>query len=103
MEVSYPDPHAPFVPGPTGVYATWPRITHLFPWQHSGVQFKRTWPIGPTKETLEARWQKLLSAPFGPPFSFREDPGRKVEREYPAILAGEASPHRQPQAQRARE
>jgi predicted helicase len=32
------------------------------PWQHSGVQLKRTWPIAPEKETLERRWRGLLNA-----------------------------------------
>ncbi|MGC8968873.1 MAG: type ISP restriction/modification enzyme [Thermus sp.] len=88
VEVGSPDPHAPFVPGPTGEYATWPRITRLFPWQHSGVEFKRTWPIGPTRGALEARWKALLSAPPSDrPSLFREDPGREVRREYPPVLA----------------
>ena len=32
------------------------------PWQHSGVQLKRTWPIAPDAETLERRWRGLLNA-----------------------------------------
>jgi hypothetical protein len=93
VEVSSPDPHAPFVPGPTGEYATWPRITRLFPWQHSGVEFKRTWPIGPTRGALEARWKALLSAPPSDrPSLFREDRDRQVGRAYPAVLAGGSLP-----------
>lgn len=44
-------------------YYKWPKLTDLFPWQHSGVQFKRTWPIAPDRETLIRRWQALVSAP----------------------------------------
>lgn len=44
-------------------YFSWPEITDLFPWIHSGSQFKRTWPIGPTKAVLERRWSQLLSLP----------------------------------------
>ena len=85
VEVNPSDPHAPFVPGPTGDYATWPRITRLFPWRHSGVEFKRTWPIGPTKETLEKRWRKLLKS-ADKAHLFRESGDRKVSQEYPAVL-----------------
>ncbi|WKK73393.1 hypothetical protein Q0F99_06690 [Rathayibacter oskolensis] len=30
------------------------------PWSHSGVQLKRTWPIGPSAEVVGARWEALL-------------------------------------------
>ena len=80
------DWQAPFVPEPGGEWARWPRLTDLFPWQHSGVQFKRTWPIGPTRQVLEERWAKLLGAlPEEKPHLFREERDRKVSREYPGI------------------
>jgi len=56
------DWRAPFRPAGVGRYFDWPLVTHLFPWQHSGVQLKRTWPIAPDESTLEARWRKLLAA-----------------------------------------
>ena len=40
-----------------------PRLTTLFPWQHSGVQTKRTWPVAPSPDLLVARWQALMAAP----------------------------------------
>lgn len=77
---------APFFPEAGGEWATWPRLIDLFPWHHSGVQFKRTWPIGPTREILEQRWNVLLQAPPGErPWLFREERDRKVERQYPAV------------------
>jgi hypothetical protein len=42
-------------------YTTWPRLTDLFPYQLSGAQLKRTWPIGPTPAILRERWAKLVS------------------------------------------
>lgn len=51
---------APFRPAGKGGYFDWPLLTDLLPWQHSGVQLKRTWPIAPDKETLDRRWQELL-------------------------------------------
>ncbi len=70
-----------FFPERTGSYFEWPLLTDLFPWQHSGVQMKRTWPIGTTAEVLGERWKKLLSvrnraAPFG------ETRDRKVTASY---------------------
>ena len=53
---------APFRPAGRGVYFDWPLLTDLMPWQHSGVQFKRTWPIAPDGDTLERRWRSLLNA-----------------------------------------
>ena len=51
---------APFRPAAQGDYFRWPLLTDLMPWQHSGVQLKRTWPIAPDAETLERRWRQLL-------------------------------------------
>ena len=56
------DWQAPFRPVGQGVYFSWPLLTDLMPWQHSGVQLKRTWPIAPDAETLERRWRGLLNA-----------------------------------------
>ncbi len=56
-----PDPdcpaawQAPFLPAGQGDYFAWPLLADLFPWQHSGVQWKRTWPIGVTADVLRRR------------------------------------------------
>jgi hypothetical protein len=54
---------APLQPQVSTAYASWPRLTDLFPWQLSGAQLKRTWPIGPTAEVLRQRWARLLDSP----------------------------------------
>lgn len=42
-----------------------PLLADLFPWQHSGMQLKRTWPVAPTRKCLEGGiWP---SAPFFTP------------------------------------
>ena len=51
---------APFRPAAQGDYFGWPLLTDLMPWQHSGVQLKRTWPIAPDADTLQRRWRQLL-------------------------------------------
>ena len=73
------DWHAPFRPAGTGLYFTWPRLDYLFPWTHSGVQFKRTWPIGETREVLEKRLSLLIqSEPEKKGELFRETNDREI-------------------------
>lgn len=48
-----------FLPKPAGKYVTNPKLVDLFPFQHSGIEFKKTWPIGEDKKVLEARWQEF--------------------------------------------
>ena len=50
-----------FVPQGCGEYFSFPLLTDCMPWQHSGVEFKRTWPIAQDKDTLYARWQALCT------------------------------------------
>ena len=76
---------APFRPAGSGKYFTWPLLTDLMPWQHSGVQLKRTWPIAPDMETLEHRWRSLLSARDRSK-AFRETGDREVDRTYRIVL-----------------
>ena len=72
---------APFRPAGEGDYFAWPRLTDLMPWQHSGAQLKRTWPIAPEPETLERRWRALLASPDPAALAkaFRETRDRKVD------------------------
>ncbi len=63
----------PFVPAPARYWARWPYLTELLPWQHSGVEFKRTWPIGETDGVLRWRLDTLRQLP--------EEQRRKALRE----------------------
>lgn len=49
-----------FVPPASPTYAGWPSLTDLFPWQLSGAQLKRTWPIAPTPDALRQRWRQFV-------------------------------------------
>lgn len=49
----------PLVPRKASPYRAWPAVTDLFPWSHSGCQFKRTWPIAPSESILQRRWSAL--------------------------------------------
>lgn len=75
------DWQAPFRPSGKGDYFAWPLLTDLMPWQHSGVQLKRTWPIGPNIDTLERRWRALMHAENRPE-AFRETGDRRVDGTY---------------------
>ncbi len=54
------DPFRPMIEN--SKYFSWPLLTSLMPWQHSGSQAKRTWPIGPEKGLLKRRWEVLLDS-----------------------------------------
>ncbi|MFN8185910.1 MAG: type ISP restriction/modification enzyme [Gaiellales bacterium] len=80
----------PFLPAGEGDYYSWPPVTDVFPWQHSGVQFKRTWPIAPDRATLEARWRRLVSAPEAERAGlFRQTPDRSSTGAYGSIRSEE--------------
>jgi Type ISP C-terminal specificity domain/N-6 DNA Methylase len=79
----------PMLPERAGNYYSWPLLTDLFPWQHSGAQFKRTWPIAPSKDVLKTRWATLLSLDEeARRTAFRETRDRKVTGKYADLLSG---------------
>ncbi len=70
---------APFRPAGKGAYFDLPLLTDVMPWQTSGAQIKRTWPVAPEREALDVRWQALLAAPDRAR-AFKETRDRKVDR-----------------------
>ena len=81
----------PFYPAGAGAYFSWPALIDVFPWQHSGSQLKRSWPIGETAEVLVNRWHKLRqSRPSQRAAMFKETRDRKVLRQYPRLRDGES-------------
>ena len=81
----------PFYSAGTGAYFDWPSVTDVFPWQHSGSQLKRTWPIGETQEVLANRWSNLLAlSPNRRRSAFRETRDRKIRGRYPSLIGGDA-------------
>lgn len=82
------DWHAPFRPAGEGDYFAWPSLTDLMPWQHSGAQLMRTWPIGPEVETLERRWRGLLASQDRAT-AFKESRDRKIDSRCPPLFEGE--------------
>jgi hypothetical protein len=51
----------PFLPEATGQWAEFPELTSLFEYDGSGVMPGRTWVIAPDRETLSARWKRLVA------------------------------------------
>jgi hypothetical protein len=76
---------APLQPLLGSAYASWPKLTEIFPWQLSGAQFKRTWPIGPTPEVLHQRWACLLESPERAT-AFRETRDRDLTSMPPDLI-----------------
>ena len=79
---------APFRPAGEGAYFGWLRLTDLMPWQHSGAQWKRTWPVGPDAETLGRRWRALLASvdPAQRARAFKETRDRKIDFKGSSLL-----------------
>ena len=82
---------SPFRPPGEGDYFSFPLLTDLLPWQHSGVQLKRTWPIAPDTETQEHRWRALLYAQDRAE-AFRETSDRKIHKSYDVALTKNNDP-----------
>lgn len=78
---------SPFRPTGEGQYFDWPLLTDLMPWQHSGVQLKRTWPIAADNETMVRRWRALLNAEERAE-AFRETGDREIHVSYDVDLTG---------------
>lgn len=75
---------AHFRPAGAGKYFEWPLLTDLLPWQHSGVQSKRTWPISGDPDTLRVRWRELMRA-GNKAAAFKETRDRKIGGTYPPL------------------
>ena len=74
------DWRAPFLPGATGGWATYPALDDLFLYDGSGVMPGRTWVIAPDRPSLEARWARLVA---------EADPARKEVLFHPHGSDGE--------------
>ncbi len=81
------DWQSPFRPAQFGKYFDWPLLTDLLPWQHSGSQFKRTWPISPDPYTLKMRWRTLLCS-NDKASAFKETRDRTISHSYPPLFLG---------------
>lgn len=82
-----PELDAPFYPAGAGAYLSWPAVTDVFPWQHSGSQLKRTWPIAECRDVLSRRWHTLTQSDRDERVAlFKETRDRKTNRQYRRLL-----------------
>lgn len=70
-----------FLPDAVGGFTTWPNLGDVMPWQVSGAQIKRLWPIAPDVESLERRWESLLRGQNRHEL-FKESRDRRIARSY---------------------
>jgi hypothetical protein len=77
----------PLLPEGNGNYFSWPLLTDLFPWQHSGIKAGRTWPIAPNPKILKRRWSALLGSETDKRRNlFKDSPtGRKLASGAPVL------------------
>jgi hypothetical protein len=77
-------PHARLVPASNDSgYEDFVAVSDIFPWRNAGVMFARTWPISPSKQALEERWQGLVGeTEMGERSkSFKETRDRKIDSD----------------------
>ncbi|MBD8477023.1 type ISP restriction/modification enzyme [Microbacterium sp. CFBP 8794] len=79
---------ARFVPDGVTDFWRWPELTDLFPWQHSGAQYTRSWPIAPDPAMLEHRWAELYASGSADSEMFKESRGKRAR---PGVVAGVTS------------
>ena len=75
------DWQAPFKPHAIRPFFQWPNLTNIFPWQHTGSEVKRSWPIAPEKEVLVTRWNELVKS-ANKAEMFVETRDRKITKSY---------------------
>ena len=75
----------PFRPITKSNFNKWPNIADIFPWQQSGSQFKRSWPIAPDPHTLSYRWEEFVASKEKK-LLFKESRDRKISERYYSIL-----------------
>lgn len=83
------DWQSPFRPRAEAVFFDWPLITDVMPWQTSGSQVKRTWPIATTQEVLNQRWNHLLASGNRAEL-FKETRDRKISTSVDDISRAQA-------------
>jgi hypothetical protein len=77
--------HASLVGARTSSFREWPSITDLYPWQHSGINMKRNWPIAETDDLLSQRWRALMASP-NRALWFKESRDRRINNSYKGVV-----------------
>lgn len=83
------DWHSKFIPDSTAGLVEFAPLDWIFPWSHSGAQFKRKWPIGSTENTLARRWRTLIQDEEHQSINFRETADRPLDKPNEHLLNGQ--------------
>lgn len=86
------DWHGKFVPDTAASMTAFAPLDWVFPWSHSGVQFKRKWPIGTSKAALERRWSELEADEPSRRTNFRETGQKKLSNPGLHLVRGTSLP-----------
>ncbi|MFE9505525.1 type ISP restriction/modification enzyme [Streptomyces anthocyanicus] len=84
---SRPAESAPFTPGSSSGWDSFPALIDLMPWYKPGVATNRNWVISPSKATLRRRWDRLVQErnPDTKQALFKKTHGRALDKEAPQI------------------
>lgn len=77
---------APFLPGGSAEWDSFPALEDLIPWHQTGLAANRTWVFAPSSTTLHERWKQLVGASGDEQRRlFRETDASAVDREKPGL------------------
>lgn len=79
-----------FAPSGDSEFWDWPDLGTLFPWTHSGAQYKRTWPIAPSPDALTTRWTRLFESGTADPALLKETRDVKIHSTKADVVTGAA-------------
>ena len=81
---------ARFKPAGEDVWRSCPSIHDLLPWSSPGLKANRGWPTAPDSDTLERRWNELITESDldRKKSLFKETDGRPIERGFKTNLSG---------------
>lgn len=83
------DWHSKFVPDSAASLADFAPLEWIFPWSHSGVQYKRKWPIASTQQALKRRWEILTSDRENQAVNFRETAQKTLDNPGEHLISDE--------------
>lgn len=81
-----------FVPSSSEALSDGIPLEWIFPWTHSGAQFKRKWPIAPTTGALNKRWSHLFMNGTADAQLFSEDRDLTIDSQKTNMFTDERQP-----------
>jgi hypothetical protein len=88
-ELCADEPRATFRPASGADWKRHALLGDLFPYSSPGVMASRTWPIAPTRELLEQRWQRLSEASPARRAVLLKETRTRTAESTPKVLGGD--------------